>query len=423
MSLIAFGGTVGAVYLWVDHHRKAARLDLERYHNEEAMEHLSRCLALRSHDPETLLLAARAARRLGDLDRADQLLGQYEQLRGVEDEGLILERLLLRARRGDVDGATSFFEARIKERHPDTPLILETLTDTFLHAYRLHDAERALRLWQERDPDNTQALLLEASMYELQDNAAGALAAYRRVVQLDPDLDRGRLRLTGALLSLGLAEEALPHLEYLHRRRPDDVEIRTRLARCYSLLGGPDRQAQATRLLDEVLAVQPNHPAALAERGRLAKQAGQLDEAEALLRRAATLDPDNHPAHYQLYQCLTAMGKTAQAREEFDRLKQREVDVKKMRHLVLVRMQQTPHNPDIYYEAAEIALRAGLVQESANWLHRALKEDPHYVPAHQALAEYYQQTGNSTQAAYHREEVRRAAAQAPARSTSGTAPP
>src|SRR5262249_42465127 len=93
--LIAACAGMSGAYLWAAYHLRAAREALERYHTNEALPHLQACLTVWQRDPETLLLAARAARRTGEFDWADHYLNQYQDVRGKEDEALFLERVLV----------------------------------------------------------------------------------------------------------------------------------------------------------------------------------------------------------------------------------------------------------------------------------------------------------------------------------------
>src|SRR5579885_2432931 len=79
---IALGTGMVGTYLWAAYHLRAAREAVERYHTHEALSHLQACLTVWPRDPETLFLAARAARRTGEFDWADHYLDQYQELRG-----------------------------------------------------------------------------------------------------------------------------------------------------------------------------------------------------------------------------------------------------------------------------------------------------------------------------------------------------
>ena len=411
LLLIGAGTGMAGMYLWGAYHLRAARAALEHYHNDEAMRHLRVCLAIRPHDPEALLLAARAARRANNLDDADLLLDRYQAERGKDDEDLFLERVLVRVQRGELDSVSNYCQSLIEQDHPATPLILEALAQGCLRMYRPVEAEKAINDWLQRQPDNAEALCLQGQVFDLVVRMHDAIASYRKALTADPELDEARMRLVNALVQLGLFDDAQPHLEYLSQRYPDNPMLQVHLAR------SRDRQGQteeAERILEAVLARHPNYPPALAERGRLAQRAGQSEEAERLLRRAAQLEPGDYQANYQLWLCLEKNGKNEEARKLWDHMEQISDDMRAIQDIAAVKMQQTPHDPELHYKIGMISLRAGSLDEALRWLSSALKEDPKYAPAHQALADYYQRRGDFNRAAQHRQMAGGKGAGAPA---------
>jgi tetratricopeptide (TPR) repeat protein len=386
-------------YLWASYHLRAARSAVERYHTREAIPHLQASLSIWHRDPETLLLAARAARRMDSFEEADRFLDQYQQVRGAEDETLILERVLLRADRGDIDSVSDYCYSLIKQDHPDTPLVLESLSRGFLNIYRVRDAESTLNEWIRRQPENAQPYFIQAQVYDLQARLTDAVSSYRRVLTIDPDRDDARLGLCVCLLQLGLAEEAGLQLEYLRKRMPDDLMVRVYLARAYDRL---DRLDEAESLLDAVLERQPRFAAALAERGKLAMRAGQNEQAEKWLREAVQLDPNDYATQYQLVLCLERNDKQDELQKERARLQAIEDDIKQIRMISTVQMQMAPHDPELHYQVGMISLRAKAVPEALRWFHSALKEDPNHAPTHKALMEYYESIGDFGRAREHR---------------------
>jgi Flp pilus assembly protein TadD len=402
LALITFGAGVSAAHLYGLYHLRAARDCVAHYHTQEAQAHLQVCVLLRGDDPEVLLLVARTARRMGEHDTASDALDRYEQKRGA-DEDLILERMLLRAERGDIDPVRKFFWAHIKEGTPDAPLILEALARSFIHSFRFGEAEGALDRWLELQPDNVQALYLRGHIYEQRQLRTEAADSYRRVIEQDPFFDDARLKLAAVLVDLGRGKEAAPHLEYLRSRRPNDPQIDINLARSKDLMG---QQDEAIRLLDELLQRQPSAVDALLERGKLAMRLGKHEEAEGLFRRAVEIEPGTYNVRFQLYSCLARQGKTAEADAEMAQLKPLEEDMRAIEQILSGEMQRNPHDPALHYKVAMIAVRAGRYQEAVHWLRNALREDPSYAPAHKMMAVYYRQTGNLGLAARHRELAR-----------------
>jgi tetratricopeptide (TPR) repeat protein len=418
LALSAGGAGLAGIHLWAMYHFRAGRAAVERCHNREAQRHLNACLRVWPHNPDTLILAARTARRMGAMTEADSFLDACHGLKG--DDDLALERLLLQAARGEGDRVQKVCLAMVKDNHPATPLILEALAYGYITMYRLQEASFALTVWMDRQPDSPQAYLLRGILYTYADRVDDALADFRHVLELDPEHDEVRLRLASALLDRGQGAEALPHFEYLRQRMPDELTVQVGLARCKDLLG---QQAEAAQLLDEVLSRRPDYADALAERGKVAMRAGDLDAAETWLRKAAILEPGDYQLHYQIHLCLTQNGKEEEAREEEQRLKQIDADLKRIRQIVTHDMGLAPHDPALHYEAGMIALRTGEYREAVRWFESALREDPKYVPAHLALAQFYAQVGEAAKAAQHRDQARQAEAGKPTADNPGADKP
>ncbi len=400
LALIALGLGLVGMQLWAAYHYRAARAALDRYHAVEAGDHLDACLRVWPNDPDVLFLAARAARRAGLYDPAEDFLNRCQERRGHDDE-LVLERALLTAERGKVDDVLKFCKARVSANDPATPLILEAVARACLRGdtYRLADADWALQTWREREPDNPMALLLRGRLDQERYADADAADAYRRALEIDPELDDARDRLTRLLLETNQPAEALPHLEYLHRRRPDDAAISARLAQGMDLAG---RQDEAARLLDEVLAHHPDFGPALAARGKLALQAGQYADAETWLRRAYERTPWDTTLLSALQNCLAQSGQAEKARELEPQVKQAREDMERLDRLMGQDLQKNPNNAAAQCEAGKLLLRIGARDDGVRRLMTATRIDPSYAPAHEALADFYERTGESLKAAKHR---------------------
>jgi tetratricopeptide (TPR) repeat protein len=402
LGLILFAAGIIGVQLDASYHLQAARQALQHYRLEDAHHHLVRCMSVRGTDPEVLLLAARAARRAASFDEADYFLEEYRRLHGRTDE-LVMEQTLLKAERGDVDEVSLFGYTKVKERDPAAPLILEAFIQGYARLFRMREAEACVQEWKRFDPDNPMLYRLEGLVHEYAERQGAAIASYRRTLELDPAFDEARMRLVFHLLQLGQGKDAIAHAEYLVSRRPSDPLGHVYLARCQDQLG---QQAEAERILDEILKTRPAFAPALFERGKLALRARELDRAEELLERASRLDPSDLQIQYQLYVCLSHAGKTERAKEVNARLKQIEEDLRQLQEITLGKMDRFPDDPGPRCEAGRIALRAGALKEALDWFKRALQVDAHHKPTHRALAELYFKMGEPGRAAFHRERAR-----------------
>ena len=368
------------------------------------------CRQFRPDEPEVLLLGGRVTRRSGAWNESEVLLDRYSELHG-DDDALVLERLLLRAMRGELESAGPLLQLHIDQNDAAAPLAYEALAAGLLYRLRLVAANRNIEHWLEREPESTHAFL-RGKLNEERERNRDALQDYRRVLELDPDHDEARLRMTTILLQLSQGEEALPHLEFLRRRLPDNSEVLVQRGQALDLQGRPD---EARAAFDEALRRFPHSPSALTERGRVANRDGDSAYAEECLAQAVQLDPSNVQAHYQYHLALSRNGKTEAARREQDALGRIEADVKRIKELLQGRLQQTPNDPEPYYEVAMIALRAGRPKEALRWLLNALQVGPNHVPTHRALAAYYQEVGNPILSARHRALAQRLSGDPPSK--------
>jgi tetratricopeptide (TPR) repeat protein len=425
LLLIALGFGLGglSLYNWIwgpDSHLRAARQALEQRDFTAANQHLAIYLAAQPESAEGHLLAAQAIRRSlnpvlphgtdtttfastmtpinfeRSYEEAEQHLLECERLSGVPD-GLRLERYLLAAQQGDLSHVAGGLRHLVNQEHPDSLTILEALAKGYLLTYRLPEAVDCLNRWLERRED-VEALVWRGWVRERLSDSANALLDYRRAVELDADNVDARWRLAELLIENSHPGEAIAHWEHLHGERPDGPGILLGLAQCWRALGQTE---DARRLLDDLLARHPRHVGALTERGTLALDEQQPEEAEGLLRRAVALAPFNKQALYVFSQCLKKCGKTGEYQASIDRLEKIRADFQRLDEILRL-VQKDPRDPAPRCEAGLIYLRNGHNQEGMRWLTSALREDSRHGPTHQALADHFQQRGDPEQEAFHR---------------------
>jgi tetratricopeptide (TPR) repeat protein len=369
------------------YHRRAAREELQRYHTTQAIRHLLLCRAIWPRDPEALLLAARAARRAQVYGDSERLLQIYREVRG-RDEAYTFEHLLLAAE-CRVDEATELCWKCVQEGRFDAPLLMEALTRGYLRQYRLGQARLCLNRWKQEQPDNPQAFCLEGLfLLDYLHDSPDAVDSYRRAVELDADHDEARLGLAVALADCRNFAEAAEHFERLLQGRPDNARLQVGVAECRLGLG---ETALAARIVDDVLARQPNLAPALSLRGQIALKNGKWEEAEASLRQALRGHPLDHRARYSLVLCFERSGQEEEAKRQRQKMEQIEADVARFHEIVTKDIAERPTDPALHCTLGKLLLRSGQREEGIRWLRNALQLDPHYAPAQQALADYLSQ--------------------------------
>ena len=395
-----------ALFLWAQYHLDAAQRALERYAFDEAQHHLDLCLKVHSRSAAVHLLAAQTARRRDAYEESERHLADCIRLGGMTP-ATELERKLLAAQQGDLEGVITPLRARTDTDHPEAVLVLEALAKGYANRFWESNALVCLNILLERQPQHPQALLLRARAWENRarkgekEREQDALHDYEKSVELLPSFE-AQLGLAGALYRVGRPWEALLRYQRLRPLQPANPALLLGLARCKYNLHQVD---EAQRLLDELLEQYPNHAAALLERGRLALHAGQLAEAEQGLRRAASASPRyDVEALRVLGRCLEEAHKTAEARQCLDELKDREAEILDVERLI-ARANRELGDVDLRYEVATKQMRLGREQDGVAALYFILEQQPQHAPARAALADYLERVGQPDRAARYRRAI------------------
>jgi tetratricopeptide (TPR) repeat protein len=406
-SLLALGGYRAVNQYLLSRQLALAQQELARDDFDAARARLSLCLRSWPRNATVPLLAARAARRAGDTEEAQQLLDQCQRLaRSARD--LALERELLEVQQGRLGAVEASLLSRLERGDGDPVLVLEALAQGYRKTGRLDHAVLCLDKWLQLRPDAVQALLWRGEIWQQINETDRALESYHKAHELDSNRNDVRLRLAEMLLRKLDLEGAVEQYEYLYRQEPGNPVVVLGLARCRRDQG---RTSEAQELIDSVLATSPRHVQAMVERGKLALSDGHVAEAEAWLRRAVEVAPFDREATYTLSQCLFKAGKTAEAKK-YDQLSQQiGADLTRVAQLA-TQIAASPHDPQPRYEGGVLLLRIGREETALQWLQGALQEMPGHTSTHEALADYYARKGNNLLAEQHREAARRGRANA-----------
>jgi tetratricopeptide (TPR) repeat protein len=221
-----------------------------------------------------------------------------------------------------------------------------------------------------------------------------AIADYNAALAIDPDYDEARERLAALLLKKGSHADARKHFQILSERRPDDPMPLVGLARCLIAHG---QYEPGRNLLDRVLTMSPDHPAAMRERGILAMLEGRPDEAEPMLRKACAAMPQDITASYNLYLCLDKLGRKAEAEEHLKRHHTLDAQLTRLNSLMR-EYNDRPTDPEVLFSIGAIYLSLGSSDKEITehevtglmWMQRTLDVAPRHKKACAALADFYQ---------------------------------
>jgi predicted Zn-dependent protease len=388
--------------LWAWYHLARGRSELDRFHAERALKHFQQCLSIWPGSSEARLLACRAARRAGDLEKADHELRELQHRHPQPSDDVALEWALLRASGGDLESVEVPLHNQADKESVKAPLICEALATGYLRYHRTLDALACLDNWLRVQPENIGALVLRGDAWYFGRSPDKARRDYARAVELDPEQHMARWRLAQCLLDTGRYDEALVHLEEVRQHRLDDPEVVARIARCQHVLG---RTKQARDLLAEALVRHPDNVILLRTQGQLDLMSDRVTEAEESLRRAFAADPEDYYTAYALANALSRLQRTEEAKQLQNRADRLKARLERLYDLTTRGIAARPLDPALYAEVGALFVEMGRKDVGEVWLQSALQHDPTYRPAHAALADLYESLGDRQQAAYHRREA------------------
>jgi eukaryotic-like serine/threonine-protein kinase len=255
---------------------------------------------------------------VGKLEEARAELEAALRLR-PDSPMLATERAGLLVAEGKADEAEAAYRD-VLDRHPEWVLARLGLAQLLTRAGRTDEALRLLADAERTHPDLPELHRTRGEALARRDDAAGALAAYRKEVDLNPRRAAGRAYLGIFLLAQGQKEEAVKALRQAVELAPGNVSYRLSLAEALSKAGRP-----AESVVEASLALRraEQWPATEARAELLAwahhrlgvalSAVGELEQAEDHLRQAIRLR-DGHPAYHEdLGIVLWKRGKTEEA--------------------------------------------------------------------------------------------------------------
>jgi tetratricopeptide (TPR) repeat protein len=386
---VLLAGGFAAAEGWAVWQERLAAQALADDRMDEARHHIGMALLVHPRRLSTLLLAARIRRLRGGYTDAEQYLLRCEQLDDTS-EPVQLEWMLLRCQQGEVDELAPRLFAKVKQRHPQAPAILETLASIYMRQMRYLEAALALNLWVELVPDSVRALDWRGWVEIQLDHREQGIRDYERLLELQPHRSDIRLRLAQVLIESARHPQAVPHLEWLLREQPDNPDVAAALAPC-RVQEAKLEEAQA--LLDRALQKHPDHFDALFQRGKLEITLGHPTAAEPWLRKALSVRPHDKEARYNLFRCLQAQpNRQQEAEREQERWEQEGVRQDRLTSLLRKYLAANPNDADLACEAGKLLLELGEEQRGLFWLHRALAINSRHAPSSQALSAYYERT-------------------------------
>jgi tetratricopeptide (TPR) repeat protein len=347
-------------------------------------------------------LAARADRLSANFEDAEAHLQKCLKLQHGATEDIQLEYLLMRVQRGQEEEAARDLIHYVDNKHPETPLILETLSRASMYHLRYGPALFWLDRWIKVEPDSAKPYQWRAWVLERVNDFEGAMSDYQKALDLAPDSFETRFRVAEIYLERSNPPAAIEHLEWLRKGFPDRPVVTARLGQCFYLEGEVEK---ARPLLEAAVENLPDDVLLLLTLAKLELQEDRPAEAERWLRHLLQVDPYDQEAEYALFTSLQTQGRLQEASAVLDKWKKDKAQFEKANMLLKEEAKETSRDPNTAYEIGAALLNVGQDRMGLYWLNQALERNGAYQPALKALVDYYEKKGDSKTAMAYRRKI------------------
>jgi tetratricopeptide (TPR) repeat protein len=357
----------------VDVQLKVASILLSAARYEEAISRADKILALAPNHSGAQVIRAYG---LGGLNRIEEAVKEVEAaIARNPNEAFGYANLgAMEMVRGDRDKAEAAFK-RAVALAPKSAEARLALGYFYLASGRAAEAEPELKAALAANPKDPVANRALAFYYLGKRRPSDAEPLLKVVAETSPDVS-GMLLLADFYTATQRVGDARRVLEQASSRPEGFAPARLRLAS----LGWGDRAA-AEKLVEEVLARQPNQLDALLVRTRLRLADNKLDDALAVVDAAVKAHPESSQAHLVLGQVYVRRGQPDQARTAFN-----------------AALRINPRFALAEIELARLHMGAGQFDEAERLAISALRKNLGYAEAHLLLAQVYLRTGRPQRA-------------------------
>lgn len=263
-------------------------------------------------NPENELLWSRALLRSG---RWDEALGCFSQISKPQElDGSALLELADDAAARNVSLLTVMALEAIPRDTPARTGAIQRLVEIRKREGDTEAIEKLASEWALRDPDQPDPWQLLAAIHEQQMLLSEAVQDYRKWVDREKTPERrmeGLRSLVRTLIALGERDEARVRLTELSKTSPRPQLVDQLYDAQLKRLEGDIEGAWAG--INEVLRVEPSHLTALELRGTLAMDRADPARAVEDFERVLRVQPWNQQTQYKISQCLTRLGRSAEA--------------------------------------------------------------------------------------------------------------
>ena len=215
---------------------------------------------------------------------------------------------------GRIADAIPFLE-RTREVAPRNLELQHVLGQAYVQTNQPDQARRAFAATFGVAPDSAAAHVLTAQMMIRLELEEAAQAELRKAIEKDPRVPRAHYLLAQQALFRSRLDDALALSRKEIEINPSDAMAFYQLG---DALGRQSKWDDSIEALQQSLWLNPFYSGPYILLGRAYTRKNQPAIAEGMLRQAIQYDPNNRTAHYLLAQLLQQLGRTDEAKKEFE---------------------------------------------------------------------------------------------------------
>jgi tetratricopeptide (TPR) repeat protein len=312
-------------------------------------------------------------------------------------------------RQGSIEEARQKIQEQLA-LHPTSVAGYNLLGIAFSSEKNYPDALEAFHHALKLNPNSTKTHNNLGNLYVTENKADLAEKEFRTALRSEPADAEGNYNLGLLLMTKGLPAEAIPHFQ---RVRPENLETRFNLVRCYL----QSKQIPAGLALARSLSAQNKDDVRLHfTLGVLLASAKQYREAALELEKANALQPETFEILYNLGQAYLRSHDYAKAEVALNRALKLKPDSAESLYLLaqldadqsrpvealdlLVRAHKlAPENTDVIFLLARVSMTQNYFEDAIPLLESGIKIAPQRVDLHAALGESFFMAGKADKAA------------------------
>lgn len=349
---------------------------------------------------ESAFLRARCFRQLSDAEKMKGALQQAAEL-GFDRKRIRTEQTLYLAQVGELDKVGSQLPILFQNGGDDLPVICEAFANGFLANHRVADAVQILNAWAADFPEDPRPHTGIGLVHKNAGQFTLAVAAFREALKRDPDRVRARLQLSEVLIDLHRFDEAVSETWKVCRVEPENAVALTIHGQAQHYSG---MNEDALRSLMKAVKLAPTNLKAMLALAQLHNDSGRFTAAIELLRKCMQKESFNVDVRSAIGTALRGIGKTDEATLHFKYC----AEASEAHSRIQTNLDKLSRDGQLVgarFDTGELMMRYGSPEEATAWLKSVLRLEPSHVPAHQALADHYRESGQVAAAREHEAAV------------------